>query len=70
MPKKSLEVTEPMHGGEMFLMETLELGVVDVLHKLRQKEEDEGLGGGVTHIKGHKGPNKLEEVTNGSHHIV
>ena len=51
-------------------METLELGFVDVLHKLRQTEEDEGVGGGVTHIKGHKGPSKLEEVSNGSHHIV
>ena len=51
-------------------LEILELGVVDILRKLRQMEEDEGVSGGVTHIKGHKGPRKLEEVTNGSHHIV
>ena len=45
---------EPRHSGEVFFMETLELGVVDILRKLRQTEEDEGVGGGVTRIKGHK----------------
>ena len=31
-----------MHGGEVFLMETLDLGVVDILYKLRQMEKDGG----------------------------
>ena len=61
---------EPRHGGEVFLMETLELGVVNILRKLRQMEEDEGVSGGVTHIKGHKVPGKLEEVSNGGDHTI
>ena len=61
---------EPRHGGKVLFMQTFELGVVDVLGKFREAEEDEGVGGGVTHIKGHKGPGKLEEVANGGDYII
>ena len=54
----------------MIFMQTFELVVVDVLSKFREAEEDEGVGGGVTHVKGHKGPIKLEEVSNGGDHVI
>ena len=43
-------------------METFELGIIDVL-RVRQMEDDDGVCGGITHIKKHKRPSKLEEVT-------
>ena len=61
---------ESRHGGKVLFMQTFELGVVDVLNKFREAKDGEGVGGGVTHVKGHKGAGKLKEVANGEDHVI
>ena len=51
-------------------MQTFELGVLHILSKFREAEEYEGVGGGITRVKVHKGPSKLEEVANDGDYAI